>query len=173
MTSHPAGSLYHAVGRELELGADAGVGGVGVRPFGVGGKLDFTALGHNVGDGRFELPAGRGGTALRAALVALRALETGQRLLERGNLGGVHAGQFVGGRGLVAAEFQEDVGGGLFEHGAAAVELLADGVIRQFAGIAGVVFLAGAFLDILDLLCYNRKPMKMGDGAEMLSLLCS
>ena len=25
----------------------------------------------------------------------------------------------------------------------------------------------------LDLLCYNRKPMKMSGGAEMLSLLCS
>jgi hypothetical protein len=67
----------------LEFGADAGVGGGGVRPFGVGGKLDLAALGYHVGDGGFELAAGFGGFALRAGLVALHALVIRQRLSQR------------------------------------------------------------------------------------------
>ena len=140
-------SLHDAVGRELEFGADAGVGRVGVRPFGVGGKLDFASLADDVADGGFELFAGGGGPALRAGLAALHVFVIFQRLGERGNFDGVYAGQFVGGGFVGAVEFHQDVGGGLFEQAAAAVKFLAHGIIGELAGIGGVVFLAGAFLD--------------------------
>src|ERR1022692_4444575 len=45
----PALSLHHAIRRQLKFHADAGVGGVGVRPVGVGAKLDFAPLGDDVG----------------------------------------------------------------------------------------------------------------------------
>lgn len=140
----------------MEFHADAGVGGVGVRPVGVGAKLDFAALGHDVRDGGFGQFACGGRTALRAGLVALQAFVIVQRGFQGGDLGGSHAGQDVGrnGRhgGAVAFELEQDVRARLFEQAAAVGNLLANAVIFQAAGFGGVVFLAGAFLNVLNLL---------------------
>ena len=49
---------------------------------------------------------------------------------------------------------------------------LSGGVPAVFNNGDAVVF-DDTGTNILDLLCYSRKPMKMGGGAKMLSLLCS
>ena len=84
-----------ARGRE-KFAPDAGVGGVGERPFGVGGKLNGHAPVGDGADRRIALFALRSGVGLLAAGVRRRRGAGGQQGLQVGNLGGCDAGQGVG-----------------------------------------------------------------------------
>ena len=129
---------------QLELHADGVVAGGGVGPFGVGGELDFHAL----GDGRFEqvvaaAPQLAGG-ALASALVGLRSFIGVERVEQLLAFGGGDFGEFIGGGFLVNGE------GVLLQDGAADGDVFADAVVLQDAGVFGVMLQAGTSLDEVD-----------------------